>query len=191
MDADERLTPQLLAELARVIPTALPDIGAYRIQARPIFGRRILRFGQLNDKICLVRKGHTHFQPVDDLHTDKGEVEGHYQPYVRGTVGKLNAPMLHDCNPLRPWFERHIKYANFMVALSQSGEKYKQEKGLRAFAKRVFYALPCKPLSIFIYGYIFRFGFLDGLWGFRYALARAWYYWVIDLLRSEKHNTFK
>lgn len=186
VDADERLTQALLTELAQIISAASPEIGAYRIQARPIFGPKILRFGQLNNKICLLRRGHGQFPIVDDLHTDKGEVEGHYQPQIRGTVGQLKVPMLHDCNPLRPWFERHIKYANFMVALSQRAEKFRHEKGLRALAKRAFYALPCKPLIIFFYGYIFRLGFLDGLWGFRYALARAWYYWLIDLLRVIK-----
>jgi glycosyltransferase involved in cell wall biosynthesis len=181
LDADERLTPELIETLRNTPLTA----SAYWISADPIWNQQRLRYGQSNHKIALVRRGAANFPIVNDLDTPENEVEGHYQPVINGTIGKLSARMLHDCDPIAAWFRRHIHYAEIAAIMSQR-KLSQHETGLRAQCKKIFYSLPLQGVIIFIYGYIVRYGFLDGRAGLDYALARAWYYDLTALFRRNK-----
>jgi hypothetical protein len=91
--------------------------------------------------------------------------------------------MLHDCDPLPGWFRRHVHYAEVAAVMAERKLSH-HETGLRAFCKRIFYKLPLQGFWIFLYGYIWRLGFLDGRGGLDYALARAWYYELTALFRK-------
>ena len=184
VDADERLTPELIAELKSISWDNLNDVGAYWISADPMWLGRRLRHGQSNNKICLQHRTRSVFPVVDDLDTAKNEVEGHYQPVIKGETRALIARMTHDCDPLSGWFRRHVHYAE-IAAVMQDRALSRHEKGFRAFCKNLFYKLPFQGFIIFLYGYIWRRGFLDGREGLDYALARAWYYELIALFRRK------
>jgi len=182
IDADERLTPELIDELRILMARKPDDYGAFWISADPIWQGMRLRHGQSNHKICLLHRKRAEFPVVDDLDTPKNEVEGHYQPVITGKIGKLKNHMLHDCDPLAGWFRRHVHYAEVAAVMAER-KLSNHETGPRAFCKKVFYKLPFQGLWIFLYGYIWRRGFLDGREGLDYALARAWYYELTALFR--------
>ncbi|HYD71422.1 glycosyltransferase family 2 protein [Azospirillum sp.] len=185
VDADERLTDALVAEIAALMARG-PRHAGYYVDGRPVFLGRELRFGARNRKLALLDRRRARFPVVPDLDVARmWEVEGHYQPDVDGTVGRLRAPLRHaDGKPPAAWFDRHNRYSDWEAALRADGRMdalIARERGGRRRLKRVLAALPLRPLAVFLHGYVLRLGFLDGAAGFHHALARAFYHWQIDV----------
>ncbi|HYH39222.1 MAG TPA: glycosyltransferase family 2 protein [Azospirillum sp.] len=185
VDADERLTPALVDELAALMARG-PRCAGYMVEGRPVFLGRVLRFGAGNAKLALLDRRRARFPEVPDL--DVGsmwEVEGHYQPLVDGAVGRLRSPLLHaDDKPLAAWFDRHNRYSDWEAALRADGRMaalIALESPRRQALKRLLHALPLRPLAVFLHGYLLKLGFLDGAAGLHHALARAFYYWQVGL----------
>lgn len=188
VDADERLTPQLVVELANLMREQ-PTHAAYFVDSRPFWLGRVLRHGTPYRKIALLHRRRTRFPVCPDLHVSRmWEVEGHYQPVIDGSVGRLSAPLIHaDAKPPADWFDRHNRYSDWEAALADSGGTpalLAGERGLRRLAKRLLAALPGRPLLAFAHAYLWHLGFLDGKAGWHHALSRAFYYWSIDLKRD-------
>lgn len=196
VDADERLTAELVEEIAQLM-AAGPDHAAYWIDGRPVIHGRRLRFGCWNRKLALLNRRCVCFPDQPDL--DVGtmwEVEGHYQPQVAGRTGRLRHPMDHgDAKPLSAWFDRHNRYSDWEAAMRADGRMERliaaePDGGSRAFPslralfdrrmqKRLFQRLPGRPLLAFLHAYVLRLGVLDGAAGLDHALARAFYYWQV------------
>jgi glycosyltransferase involved in cell wall biosynthesis len=183
LDADERVTPALSAEI-RALTGGRPDHAGYFIDATMAFLGRRLRFGHRNRKLALLDRRRAWFPPCPDLDVaTMWEVEGHYQPRLDGSAGRLAAVMHHeDAKPPFAWFERHNRYSDWEAALRHDG-RWRQlalaESGRRRWLKLLVGWLPARPLAAFIHSYVWRLGFLDGAAGFHYAVARAFYYWQI------------
>lgn len=106
LDADEAVTPDLAAEISRVMAADDASIGAYEIELDYSFLGHKLRYGHRVAKRALVRRSRTTWPIVDDLDvTSMWEVEGHYQPIVHGRVGALRGRIIHDDpDPLFDYF---------------------------------------------------------------------------------------
>lgn len=185
VDADERLSPALVEEIASLMSTG-PRHAGYFIDGRPAFLGRGLRFGAGNRKLVLFDRTRAHFPAVADLDvTTMWEVEGHYQPLVAGRVGRLRETLDHvDAKPIGAWFDRHARYADWEAALRTDGRMaclIGRERGSRRWLKRLLDRLPARPLLVFLHGYVLKLGFLDGGAGLDHALARAFYYWQIGV----------
>lgn len=186
VDADERLTPALADAVAAALadPRRVAAHGAFHVESRPVVLGRTLRFGTRYSKIALMHRYRTTFAALDDLDAmGDWEVEGHIQPTVAGRIGRLRGHLLHqDRKPPSAWFDRHNRYSDWEAALDRnSGLACEPE--MRRAAKRVFRALPARPLLVFLLDYVVRLGFLDGMSGLHHALGRAFYYWQIDYKR--------
>ena len=200
VDADERPTAELVGEIARLMAGSSangPRHAAYWIDGRPVIHGRPLRFGCWNRKLALVDRRRVRFTEQPDLDVAAmWEVEGHYQPQVAGTIGRLRQPMDHDdAKPLSAWFDRHNRYSDWEAVLRADGRMERLidgepdiapvlSKRLRGIAgrraqKRLFQRLPGRPLWAFLHAYMLRLGFLDGAAGLDHALARAFYYWQV------------
>ncbi|MGY0793565.1 glycosyltransferase family 2 protein [Azospirillum argentinense] len=185
VDADERLGGALVEEIAALMATG-PRHAGYFIDGRPVFLGRRLRFGTGNRKLALFDRRKARFPPAPDLDVaTMWEVEGHYQPVIDGTVGRLRHSLDHaDDKPVAAWFERHARYADWEAALRSDGrmrDLIGLESRARRWLKMGFNQLPARPLLVFLYGYVLRLGFLDGGPGLQHALARAFYYWQIGV----------
>ncbi|MBY6265079.1 glycosyltransferase family 2 protein [Azospirillum sp. 412522] len=201
VDADERPTAALVEEIARLMAEAGaggPLHAAYWIDGRPVVRGRSLRFGCWNRKLALLDRRHARFPEQPDLDiAAMWEVEGHYQPQIAGTTGRLHHPMDHeDAKPPSAWFERHNRYSDWEASLRSDGRMehlidgepdghsgsipYFRLIGRRA-QKRLFQRLPGRPLWAFLHAYVLRLGILDGAAGLDHALARAFYYWQVGL----------
>ncbi|MFV3131750.1 glycosyltransferase family 2 protein [Niveispirillum sp. KHB5.9] len=188
VDADERVTPELVVELAALMRTG-PQAAAYFIDSRPQWLGRVLRHGTPYRKIALLNRRHARFPVCPDLHVARmWEVEGHYQPIIDGPVGRLSSVMIHaDAKPPADWFDRHNRYSDWEAALAHGGGAaalLAGERGVRRLAKRLLAALPGRPLLAFLHAYLWHLGFLDGKAGLHHAMSRAFYYWSIDLKRD-------
>lgn len=193
VDADERVTPELAGEIARLL-AAGPRHAGYFITGRPVFLGKALRFGAVNRKLALFDRRRAAFPVADDLDVaTMWEVEGHYQPLIDGSVGRLRHVMRHaDAKPLSAWFDRHNRYSDWEAALRRDGRLAVlagTDTSARRRLKRLFDRLPMRPLAVFLYGYVLRLGFLDGTAGLHHAVARAFYYWQVAVKsRAAAHS---
>ncbi len=177
LDADERLTPELRDEIARVI---LSDVSAngYYVARRNIFmGRWIRHAGMFPDwQLRLFRRG-------------KGRYEErivHEHVVIDGTTGYLTNPLEHhDFKGLERWFDRHNRYTSMeaiemrrvldgdrsqRIASTLMSRGPERTRLIKEFAYRY---LPCRAFFVFIWMYLIRGGFLDGRIGFRYCMLKT------------------
>lgn len=183
VDADEVVSSSLRNELERLMKKNKTK-DAYFVSSFNVWKDKLLRHGRLNSKIVLFKKGTVFFPNMyDEEELNMGEIEGHYQPFVKGAIGRLQKPLIHyGPNDKAAWLEKHRRYARWMAWMIVNGHQNKlfnTEKGLRKGIKSFFLWLPFKPLVAFIDSFILKFGFLDGTGGFCYAILRARYYIMI------------
>lgn len=189
LDADERISHQLVSELIGLFEShRISDFHAYEISIDYIFLNKLLRYGHKVKKIFLVDKRFARFPEIADLHiTNMWEVEGHYQPMIDGRVGKCESHIIHnDPDPLFDYFSRHNRYSDWEAELRMNPIMKESVRKLRTKQGALFDYVPGKPFLFFIYSYILKSGWRDGLVGFNYALSLSFYYWQISAKVLEK-----
>ncbi len=156
VDADERGTPELAAEIRRVIAER-PENGWYVPRHNYIFGRLTLGAGWYPDyQFRLLRHGKARYvRPVHEL----GEVDG--------AIGYLENPLIH--HNYRDTAQFHAKQ-RFYVATDAAILK---EQGIRPKPRN--YVL--QPLRQFWWRFVTLRGWRDGLHGLRLSLYMAYYEW--------------
>ncbi len=153
IDADERVTPELKAEIEQAM--ARPDADAYEVSRLSSFcGRQMKHSGWYPDYVLrLFRRGHARF--TDDV--------VHERVVSDGKVGRLDGTLLH--NPvvrLEQALSRADRYSTAGAAM------------LIAKGRRVsFMSGIGHGIWAFLRTYILRAGFLDGREGFLLAVANA------------------
>jgi glycosyltransferase involved in cell wall biosynthesis len=104
LDADERVTPELAAEMARVVPAAPEAIGAYRLKRRFHMWGRWLRYSSLYPTwvVRLVRKGRVQY-------VNRGHAE---TQQVNGEIASLEHDLIDEnLKGVDEWFERQNRYS--------------------------------------------------------------------------------
>lgn len=153
VDADERISPALAAEIKSAI--AAPRADAYEIPRITSFlGRDMKRAGGTQDFVLrLFRRGAARF--TDDL--------VHERVVCDGQVARLATPMQHhSVTRLEDALARIDRYSTASaLMLIESGRKVSFMSGIG------------HGLWTFIRVYFLRFGFLDGREGFLQAVANA------------------
>lgn len=189
LDADEQMTPELLAECAQLAAANPPLDGCYAAPRMLFHGRWMKRCTDWPAwQARFVR--HANFRFVQSGH---GQREA---PGLR--LGRLQAGYTHDISVESDadWEAKHRKYAR------QEAQKILQESAgagtllrqlwtgpaleRRRALKHLSYLFPARPLLRFIYQYFLRGGFLDGPSAFRYCrlLARYEGYATAELKRQ-------
>jgi len=188
IDADERVTPQLAANLQAAV-RAPGTCAAYRVQRRDFVLNRWLRHVQASPYyIRLFRHVQIHYEriinPIVNVDGTVGEVDGfldHY-PFSKG---------------LTHWIARHNSYSSFEAQQILANRRLRSSWNItKAFAardfherryhqKELFYRLPARPLLKFVLLYVVKRGFFDGRAGFTYAVLQAMYEYMIVLKTRE------
>ncbi|MGQ9918668.1 MAG: glycosyltransferase family 2 protein [Bryobacteraceae bacterium] len=188
LDADERITPELEAEIRRVFEKG-PLFDGYYLNRKLIFMGRWLKHGgnypSWNLRLFKHRLGRYERLNTEEL-ASAGDVEVHEHVVLDGRAGFLREPMRHlDFKDLSAWIERHNRYSTWDARMRLSllrGENFSRHIPARLsgnpierkrWLKRLWVRLPGKPLLRFLYMYFFRLGFLDGRPGFIYAVLKA------------------
>lgn len=183
VDADEEVTEALCAEISRVFASGAPKNRAgYFVRGWYVWGGRILKYGMMNNKLCLIHRERMCFPVVNDLDIyGMGEIEGHYQPVFKEGVGvsvldSVHEPLLHYAyeNEGR-WSERHERYARWEAEMTRRGAWPCDPVPWREAAKRFLRVSRLRGPVLFLYSYVFKMGFLDGAAGLSFALSRARY----------------
>lgn len=184
LDADEELSPELIAEL-NMLKTILPsDVDGYFLPRLPSFlGRRIyhggmfpiwhLRLFRRGKGLCEDRKYDQHF-------------------LVAGPTRQLQGAMVdYVCDNLSEWVSRHNRWADAEVAELFSGESTGRVQAdfrgnpiqQKRFWRTVYDRFPLfvRPFLLFLYRYVLRLGFLDGIEGFIFfVLKDFWFRFLVD-----------
>jgi glycosyltransferase involved in cell wall biosynthesis len=188
LDADERITPELQAEIAAIF-AAGPQHAGYYLNRKQIFLGRWLRHGgnYPSWNLRLLRRNAGRYERLDTEElASAGDVEVHEHVVLEGSAGYLREPMLHlDFKDLQQFIDRHNRYSTWDAKLRQNildGKDMSHSIPARFFGgpverkrwlKRLWVRLPFRPALRFLYMYVFRLGFLDGTPGFIYTAFKG------------------
>lgn len=153
LDADERVTPALRAEIETVMTQDSP-IGVYQLPRQSYYcGRQMRHSGWWPDYVVrLFKRGHGRFS--DDL--------VHERLLFEGRPGRLSNPLTHfSYHDLSEVLERIERY-------STAGAENQRDHKRGSLGKAVTHAA-----FTFIKTYLLRLGFLDGREGFMVAVSNA------------------
>lgn len=182
LDADERLTPDLAAEIERELDAAAAGIAMYRVRRKDMLDGRWLRrsSGYPTWFPRVFRRGRVRVErEINEVYVPDGEARqlaGHlvHHPFNKG---------------IEWWFDRHNRYSTAEARLLSDGGRGRislrdllsRDPGRRRPAlKALAYRMPGRPFLAFAYLYVVRLGFLDGRAGYRYAMMRMAYEIMID-----------
>jgi glycosyltransferase involved in cell wall biosynthesis len=182
LDADEVLTTELIKEIRSAIVN--PAIDGYSILLRTWFLGRALRHGDIGLwKLALFRRGKGRFEcRLKEQDTSMADMEVHEHVVVDGETLKLRNPVIHhNLESLSRYIQKHDEYSNWESrVLSLRGDDKELPPSLfgtqaqrRRWLKRKLFAVPGSPVLLFLYRYVFRFGFLDGVPGLIYCGFQA------------------
>ncbi|MDA0243518.1 MAG: glycosyltransferase family 2 protein [Chloroflexi bacterium] len=156
VDADERVTAELAAEIRQVIATR-PEAGWYIPRHNYIFGKLTLGAGWYPDyQARLFRTAAVRYdRPVHEV------------AEVQGELGTLHNPLIHH-NYTDP-AQFHRKQAKYTAY----GAEILRQEGIRP----KFYTPYTQPLRHFWWRFVTLAGYKDGLHGLRLSLYLAYYEW--------------
>ena len=178
LDADERVPGELQQEITQVVNQDGGGFVGFWMRYRLIFyGKWIRHCGWYPTWILrLVRVGKSRWEdrPVDE------------HPILEGRAGRLQNDLIHEnLRDMTFWIEKHNRYstqnAHLYYDLLGSGALNginprllgTQAERKRFIKQRIWPHLPARSLWFFLYLYILRLGFLDGVHGLRFCLMHA------------------
>jgi hypothetical protein len=182
LDADEVVTPELSEEIRRAIQN--PAIDGYSILLRIWFLGRALKHGDVGLwKLSLFRRGKGRYEcRLKDQDASMADMEVHEHVMVEGPTAALRNPLIHhNVESLSRYIQKHDEYSNWESrVLLQPGDDKALPPSLtgtqaqrRRWLKRKLFAVPGSPVLLFLYRYILRLGFLDGVPGLIYCGFQA------------------
>ena len=183
LDADEAMTAELTQEIRLAI--ANPAISGYYISLRMYFLGRLLRHGGAGFwKLSLFRKGKGRYEcRLRDQNSSMADMEVHEHVVVDGATARLRNPLEHrNVDSLSRYIQKHDEYSNWEArVLMRSGNEdselppalFGTQAQRRRWLKRGLYGLPGSPGALFLYRYVLRGGFLDGVPGLIYCAFQA------------------
>ena len=182
LDADEVLTPELTEEIRAAIQN--PAIDGYFIMLRTWFLGRALRHGDVALwKMSLFRRDKGRYEcRLKDQDASMADMEVHEHVVVEGATARLQNPLIHhNVESLSRYIQKHNEYSNWesRVLLQRGDDKelppslFGTQAQRRRWLKRKLFAVPGSPVLIFLYRYVLRFGFLDGVPGLIYCGFQA------------------
>lgn len=184
LDADERPTRELCAEMPAAVAIVPATVSGFRIRRRDFLWGTWLKHAQLTPYyVRLLRVGHAHYT------RDVNEVVE-----VDGDILELHAPFDHLAfsKGITHWMAKHNSYSSKEAELLASGDATHGASLRQAlFAgnfherrvaqKAIFYELPARPLIKWFYMMFVRGAVLDGSAGVMYATLHSFYEFLIEV----------
>jgi glycosyltransferase involved in cell wall biosynthesis len=183
LDADEALTQELSEEIRRAIQSSSYD-GYYVSLQMYFLGRRLRHSGARFWKLSLFRRGRGKYEcRLKDQDASMADMEVHEHVVVDGATARLQNPVIHhNVESLARYIQKHNEYSNWEASVwlnpgrddselppALSGTQAQRRRWLR----RRFLRFPGSPVVFFLYKYILRLGFLDGIPGLIYCAMQG------------------
>lgn len=183
VDADEALTPELAHEIEDAIRN--DAVNGYYVSLQMHFLGRVLRHGDANFwKLALFRRGKGRYEcRLRDQTASMADMEVHEHVVVEGSTAQLRSPLIHhNVESLSRYIQKHDEYSNWEARVLLQGElsnsdlppaPFGTQAQRRRWLKKTLYSLPGSPILLFLYRYVLRGGFLDGISGLIYCGFQA------------------
>jgi glycosyltransferase involved in cell wall biosynthesis len=195
VDCDERITPELWAEIADIIQN--PEYAGYYLNRRVFFLGQWIRHGgrypDWNLRLFKHKLGRYENLGTEDI-PNTGDNEVHEHVILAGKAGYLKNDMMHeDFRDIYEWLARHNRYSNWEARVYYNLLTGQDDSGTiganlfgnavqrKRFLKKIWVRLPFKPLLRFILFYIIQRGFLDGRAGYIYGRLMGQYEYQIGV----------
>ena len=194
LDADERLTPELIASL-RALPDNPVESGFLIARLVQFLGRQ-MRHGGMSPTwhLRLFRNGQGR--------CEERKYDQHFY-LAEGSTGQLHGYMIDEIRmSLSEWTARHNRWSDAEVQEQMTavdavrvqprfwGTRVERKRYLRARYNNA--PLFLRPYALFFYRYFLRLGFLDGWEGFIFwTLQTFWFRFLIDAKLFEQRNRLK
>jgi glycosyltransferase involved in cell wall biosynthesis len=188
LDADERVSAPLVAEMATFVEGAAPGTVAARMRRRDIWWGRWLKHSQISPWfVRLVQPTRVRYEReinevlvADGAIADLHEHFDHY-PFSKGLDHWLAKHNTYSRMEAELIVGRAIQVPSWRTAIL--GSDFNER---RVHQKALFYRLPARPLIKLLYMLVWRRGLLDGIAGIRYALLQSIYEYFIVLKVKER-----
>lgn len=199
LDADQRVTPELRAELQVLFTqegSRLARADGFSIKRRQVFRGRWIRYGGYYPKylLKLVRR--------DKVTVDADDLLDHHFS-VSGRVDRLRHDLIEENkneDDISFWIEKHNRYATLLAReereLRRNGQRVRLQPSRIGspdsrvvWRKRLWCRLPLyvRPFLYFVYRYFLRLGFLDGKEGLIFHFLQAcWFRFLVDVKVEEQ-----
>ena len=188
LDADERLTPELVEELKWVLPQTPDDITGYQVRRRVFFMGRWIRHGGYYPT-WLLRVWRTGIGICEQRYMDEHIV------LSQGKIANLDHDIIDENHKgLSFWTDKHNRYADrevkdLLSVNSQASDELLKDgqfsqASRRRWVKSNLYArspLFFRAFLYFLMRYTIGLGFLDGIEGLIFHLLQGfWYRFLVD-----------
>lgn len=190
LDSDERVTPELAAEIRQTVPTLPGEVTGVYLKRRVHFLGRWIKHGDYYPMwfLRLFRKGQGRYEEITEEHI----------VLSRGRAVRLRHDFIDDNRKgLSFWTDKHAHWAigEMLDVLSMMGQGKlpastvrpaffgTQEQRRRWLKTRVYARMPLflRSFVFFFYRYFVRLGFLDGIEGLIFHfLQGCWYRFYVD-----------
>ena len=192
VDADEWVSPQLATEIAARL--ADPQCAGFAQRLRLVFLGTWIRH-------CGWYRGSWIVRLVDRRYTKyDGSLVGE-RACIDGPVRRLAGDIVdEDLKGLAAWLRKHVRYAELeserrggAASLRERLQAVRYASSSRPMVRSVlkelvFPSIPAKPAALFLYMYIARLGFLDGMAGLRFCCYHAWFEMTVATLRADSRR---
>lgn len=157
LDADERMSPEFVAELRATLPTT--SHSGFWISFTNWFMGKPLHYGDVFRKLSLIRVGAGEYERFPEASWTDLDMEVHEHPILIGSIGELSSRLEHhDFRGLKSYLDRHNEYssweANRFLWLESAGQEVWQALNPRQQ---------------------FKYRHLDKWW-------LAWVYWILAII---------
>jgi glycosyltransferase involved in cell wall biosynthesis len=186
LDADERLSPELVAEINHVLRQAPPDIDGFLLRKRTIFMGRWIRHGAHYPAYHLRLFRRQRGACEDRMYDQHFLVQGRAQALQHDYSDVLTSDLLI-------WTRRHARWADLeaqeIVAQRAPGQRVQASLfgnpiQHRRWLREGLYArapLFVRAILYWLYRYLIRRGYLDGTEGLIFHfLQGCWYRFLVD-----------
>ena len=187
LDADERMTPELRAEIESIARDSSETRVAFYVGRKNYFMGRWIKHAMPPGHIMrfFVPKSIRFERLVNPV------------PVVQGEHGYLHNFFLHYnfSKGIEEWIDKHNRYSTLEALEGMKLLRGTQHDGQslvsrdparrRRALKNLSFRLPGRAILKFLYMYIIRRGFLDGRAGFTYCVLQAVYEYMISLKMTE------
>ena len=187
VDADEILTEELIQNIKSVINSNKKN-SVYLIKRKVIFMKKLLNFGGTSNwHLRLFPSGTT---SVENLKYDQHFISNKSKKYLSGHI------LDHVAKDISSWIASHNKWSSSDAQIIKTVSKKTVNPNFfgnsiekRRFYKKIYNNFPfslLKPIILFLYKYIFLFGFLDGRIGFYYCFLNSlWFKTLVEIKKIE------
>lgn len=189
MDADEYITPELANELKNTLHLTPAGVSGLYVKRRVFFMDKWIRRGGYYP-IWLLRVWRSGIGHCEELWMDE------HIKLSSGTTTQLQHDIVdHNLNNLTWWTQKHNNYAirevidllnikyNFDSKETVTPSFWGSQEQRTRFLKIKYAGLPLftRPFIYFVYRYIFKLGFLDGMKGLIWHFLQGfWYRFLVD-----------